>query len=115
MLGLVTPLIMLAIDYVLFGGASLERVRDLGSEPLGFRILVAVYSGITEELLYRLFLATFVAWLITNEIFRSVCRRLTLDDSQHLNFVFFYIKADRCLPTRHRYCSISAETTAAST
>lgn len=41
----------------------MQRVRDLGSQPLGFRILVVLYSGVTEELLYRLFLATFVAWL----------------------------------------------------
>ena len=51
-LGLVTPLIMLSIDFALFSGVSLQRVRDLGSEPLGFRMLVVVYSGITEELLY---------------------------------------------------------------
>jgi len=54
---------MLVIDHVLFAGVSLQRVRDLGSQPLGFRILVVLYSGVTEELLYRLFLATFVAWL----------------------------------------------------
>ena len=54
---------MLAIDHALFGGASLQRVRDLGAQPIGFRILVVLYSGVTEELLYRLFLATCVAWL----------------------------------------------------
>jgi len=62
-LGLATPFLMLVIDHVLFAGVSLQRVRDLGSQPLGFRILVVLYSGVTEELLYRLFLATFVAWL----------------------------------------------------
>ena len=62
-LGLATPLLMLGIDQVLFGGASLQRVRDLGSQPLGFRLLVVLYSGVTEELLYRLFLASLVAWL----------------------------------------------------
>ncbi len=63
MFGLVTSFLMLAIDQVSFGGVSLERVRDLGSQPLGFRALVVLYSGVSEELLYRLFLATFVAWL----------------------------------------------------
>jgi hypothetical protein len=71
-LGLVTPLIMLSIDFVLFSGVSLQRVRDLGSEPLGFRMLVVVYSGITEELLYRLFLATFVAWLAYSALSRFI-------------------------------------------
>lgn len=61
--GLVTPMLMLAIDQVLFAGASLQRVRDLGSEPLAFRLLVVVYSGVTEEVIYRLFLATMAAWL----------------------------------------------------
>jgi len=71
-LGLVTPLLMLAIDHVLFGGASLQRVRDLGSEPLAFRLLVVLYSGVTEELIYRLFLATLVAWLAYMALFRFV-------------------------------------------
>jgi len=62
-LGLLTPLLMLTIDHVLFGGASLSRVRELGSEPLVFRLLVVVYSGVTEELIYRLFFSTLVAWL----------------------------------------------------
>lgn len=63
-LGLATPLLMLGLDRLLFEGASLQRVRDLGSQPLGFRILVVLYSGVTEELLYRLLLATLVAWLV---------------------------------------------------
>ena len=54
---------MLAIDQVIFAGVSLQRVRDLGSQPLGFRLLVVLYSGITEELIYRLLLTTLVAWL----------------------------------------------------
>lgn len=62
-LGIATPFFMLAIDHLLFEGVSLQRVRELGSQPLGFRILVVIYSGVTEELLFRLFLATFVAWL----------------------------------------------------
>jgi membrane protease YdiL (CAAX protease family) len=63
LLGVVTPISMLAIDRVLFAGASLERVRALGSEPLAFRLLVVVYSGVTEELIYRLLLSTLAASL----------------------------------------------------
>jgi len=62
-LALVTPLLMLAIDQLLFQGVSLQRVRELGSQPLAFRLLVVLYSGISEELIYRLFFATLVAWL----------------------------------------------------
>ena len=63
-LGFVTAFIMLAIDFILFGGASLLRVRELGSEPLPFRLPVVAYSGVTEELIFRLLLSTLVAWLV---------------------------------------------------
>lgn len=63
-LGLVMPLLMLILDQTFFGGVSLQRVRELGVEPLWFRLLVVVYSGITEEVLFRLFLATVVAWFM---------------------------------------------------
>ena len=61
--GITTPLLMLAIDHIFFEGSSLQRVLALGSEPLGFRVLVVFYSGITEELFYRLLLSTLIAWL----------------------------------------------------
>ena len=77
-LGLVMPVLMLAIDRVLFGGVSLQRVRDLGSEPLGFRLVVVVYSGVTEELLFRLLLATFVAWLAHPALSRYTMEPKTL-------------------------------------
>lgn len=62
-LGLVTPVLMLAIDHVLFEGVSRQRVRDLGSQPLPFRLVVVLYSGMTEELIYRLLVATAVGWV----------------------------------------------------
>lgn len=54
---------MLAVDHAFFSGESLTRVRELGSQSLPFRLLVVAYSGVTEELIYRLFVATMVAWL----------------------------------------------------
>ncbi len=63
LLGFVTPLLMLTIDHVFFESASLHRVRQLGFEPLSFRLLVMIYSAVTEELIYRLFLSTLVAWV----------------------------------------------------
>lgn len=62
-LGLVTPVLMLTIDHVLFDGVSRQRVRDLGSQPLLFRLVVVVYSGVTEEVIYRLLIATVVGWI----------------------------------------------------
>ncbi len=47
--GLAIPLAMLGIDHAFFGGVSLERVRDLGSQPLGVRVLAVLYSGVTES------------------------------------------------------------------
>jgi hypothetical protein len=68
--GLLVPLLMLLVDQLLFAGASLERVRDLGSQPLPIRLLIVVYSGVTEELIYRLFVATLVAWLAHRALHR---------------------------------------------
>ena len=63
MLGLVTPVLMLAIDHVLFEGVSRQRVRDLGAQPLLIRLVVVVYSGVTEEVIYRLLIATAAGWI----------------------------------------------------
>lgn len=63
-LGTSLPLLMLAVDQVLFAGVSLERVRQLGTEPLGLRLLIMVYSAVSEEVIYRLFVATLAAWLM---------------------------------------------------
>jgi membrane protease YdiL (CAAX protease family) len=62
-LGVLTSFVMLAVDHVFFGGVSLQRVRELGSAPLALRLLIVVYSGVTEEVIYRLLLSTLVAWL----------------------------------------------------
>lgn len=62
-LGFMVPLLMLLIDQLLFAGISFTRVRELGSEPLPMRLLIVVYSAVTEELIYRAFIATLVAWL----------------------------------------------------
>ncbi len=60
--GVLLPVLMLGLDGLLFAGASLERVRELGSRPAGWIVLVVVYSGVGEELVYRLGISTLVAW-----------------------------------------------------
>lgn len=62
-LGFAVPVLMLLVDQLLFAGVSLTRVRELGSEPLLVRLLIVVYSAVTEELIYRVLIATLVAWL----------------------------------------------------
>lgn len=49
--GVTSAVTMLALDQPLFAGASLERVRALGEQ------------SVTEELICRVGIATFVAWL----------------------------------------------------
>lgn len=62
-LGLATPAAMLGIDGLFFAGASLERIRELGGEPIGYRIVVLLYSAVAEELVYRVGWATLFAGL----------------------------------------------------
>lgn len=74
-LGLLTPLLMLGVDQVFFDGASLDRVRAFGSEPLGFRALVVIYSAVLEELLYRVALSTLFAWFAYMALPRVASRK----------------------------------------
>lgn len=54
---------MLGLDQLFFQGSSLPRLRELGSEPLPYRLLILVFSAVTEEVIYRLGIATLFAWL----------------------------------------------------
>jgi membrane protease YdiL (CAAX protease family) len=57
------PAVMLGLDQLLVHGSSLPRLRELGSEPLPYRLLILVFSAVTEEVIYRLGIATLLAWL----------------------------------------------------
>jgi hypothetical protein len=61
--GVSTAITMMGLDLLLFSGVSQEHVRALGAEPVLVRCLIVIYSAVTEELIYRLVLATLVAWL----------------------------------------------------
>jgi membrane protease YdiL (CAAX protease family) len=61
--GVAVPMVMLLVDHLFFAGASLERIREVGSAPLTTRLLIVPYYGVLEEVIYRLFLATLVAWV----------------------------------------------------
>jgi membrane protease YdiL (CAAX protease family) len=62
-LGAILPPLILLLDRLLFAGASLERVRTVGALPFGTRIVIVLYSAVTEELLYRVVISTLLAWL----------------------------------------------------
>jgi hypothetical protein len=69
---------MLGLDQVFFAGSSLERIRVLGAEPIGLRILILLYSAVTEEIVYRLGWATLFAWLAHLALSRRARQAKTL-------------------------------------
>jgi hypothetical protein len=60
-LGIMAAFLILALDQLLFAGVSLERVKAVGDLPFGRRIVIVLFSAVTEELIYRVGLATLVA------------------------------------------------------
>ena len=62
--GVTASITVLLVDHALFAGASLGRVREIGSQPLSTRLAIMVLSAVEEELIYRVFIATLVAWLL---------------------------------------------------
>lgn len=60
-------LLAAAIDLLFFRGVTIQRLPDLGSDArvsaIALRLLVSVYGSVLEELMFRAFLATLVAWL----------------------------------------------------
>jgi len=60
-LGIAAAILVLALDQLFFASVSLQRIRALAAYSFGQRILVVLFSAITEELIYRLGVATLVA------------------------------------------------------
>ena len=70
-LGVLSALVLLALDHFTLPSLG-EAGKDLGltqGRTLGLTVMGALYGGITEELLMRWGLATFLAWLLA-KIFR---------------------------------------------
>lgn len=63
-LGFATAAAIIGLDQALFTGVSLERIRTLGAQPVIVRCIIILYSAVTEEIIYRLGIATLVAWLV---------------------------------------------------
>jgi membrane protease YdiL (CAAX protease family) len=55
---------MLGSDQLFFDGSSLTRLREVGARPIPYRLFIVTYSAATEEILYRLGVATLAAWII---------------------------------------------------
>lgn len=62
--GVTASIAVLLVDQLLFAGASLGRVQEIGSQPLSTRVGIMIFSAVEEELIFRLFIATLVAWLV---------------------------------------------------
>jgi len=60
-LGLLTMLMMGTLDHFVFAGASLERIRTLSRFSLAQRTGIVLFSAVTEEVVYRLIIATAIA------------------------------------------------------
>jgi membrane protease YdiL (CAAX protease family) len=72
--GVTASIAVLLVDQALFAGASLGRVREIGSQPLSTRLVIMVFSAVEEELIYRVFIATLVArlvWLAVSRFYRE--------------------------------------------
>jgi len=59
--GVAAALLVLALDQLLFAGVSLQRIRTVAGYSVGQRVLIVLFSAVTEELIYRVGVATAVA------------------------------------------------------
>jgi hypothetical protein len=62
--GMLTVGLMAALDQLVFAGASVERIRAVARLSFAQRLLIVAFSALTEELVYRLGIATAVAALV---------------------------------------------------
>src|SRR5437868_13355727 len=62
--GVLTALVLAVLDQLLFAGASVQRVRELGRLSWPQRAEIVVFSAATEEIAYRLILATAIGALV---------------------------------------------------
>ena len=70
LLGIAAALAVVALDQLLFAGVSVQRIRTVGAQPFGVRCVIVLYSAVTEELIFRLLIATLVAWLAVRVLAR---------------------------------------------
>ena len=62
-IGVATAAAILALDRLLFAGASLPHIRALRTQSIPMRLVIVLYSAVAEELIYRLISCTLVAWI----------------------------------------------------
>jgi membrane protease YdiL (CAAX protease family) len=69
--GLTTSIVILLLDRMLFVRHLPGRFGEITSKiPISYSFLASLYGGITEEILVRLFLFSFLAWLLS-ALYRS--------------------------------------------
>lgn len=62
-IGSLMALSLVAVDYFVFSGRGVGRVRLFAAEPVWARVVLVVYSGVMEEVVFRLGLMTVAAWM----------------------------------------------------
>ena len=71
--GVATAMAMACSDILFFDGITLRNTPDLGPEtPAGDRVLVAIFGSLGEELVFRVGLATLVAWIVYKLLSRTL-------------------------------------------
>lgn len=66
LLGAMIVIVVTGIDLLFFGGVTVRRMAEGAGgthPPVVTRVLISVYGSVLEELLFRVLLATLVAWL----------------------------------------------------
>ncbi len=66
LVGVIIVSLIAAIDLLLFRGVTVQRLAQGAGgthPPVATRVVISFYGSVLEELLFRVFLATVVAWL----------------------------------------------------
>jgi hypothetical protein len=77
--GLTAAIIVVGLDRLLFAGVTVQRLPDLGAHPpLTTRVLIVLVGSVGEELFFRVFVASIVAWLAYLTLSRLTARSRSL-------------------------------------
>ncbi len=71
LIGCLMALALAAMDHFLFSGRGVARVGLIATQPLWARVVLVIYSGVMEEIVFRLGLMTVVAWMTAKLLSRS--------------------------------------------
>ena len=70
-IGVLTGIIIAFADWLFGQAGAAVQLADLNAIPVWMRYLAALYGGISEEILMRLFLMSMIVWLLARVIRRT--------------------------------------------